>query len=101
MDIAFFHHADSCGMEDAMTMMGESMDDHHCCDDESFTIEGQDTLQLTWDDLELESQIFLFSFADIYLTFLFVPLGNEIQRDIYPPPLLVQDLTILHEVFLI
>ena len=101
MDVAFFHHADSCGMEDAMTSMGEEMGDKHCCDDESFTLEGQDNLKLSWDELDLESQIFLSFFA--YSYFHLIPLSSkdEIHWDTYPPPLLVQDLTILHEVFLI
>ena len=101
MDIAFFHDADSCGMEQAMAAMGEKMSDKHCCDDESFTVEGQDNLKLSWDELDLKSQVFLSTFVQSYFHLYSVSSGEEILKDTYPPPLIVQDLTILHEVFLI
>ncbi len=101
MDIAFFHHADSCGMEEAMAIMGGATSDMDCCDDESFTLEGQDDLKLSWDELDLEDQTFLVAFAQSYLKLLSLPLEEDVAETIYPPPLLVQDLTILHEVFLI
>jgi len=101
MDIAFFHNAERCGVEEAMRSMHDRIEGKHCCDDESFTIEGQDNLKLSWNELELDSQTFLFTFTSTYLhsvSFLFDP---EVPGEMYPPPLLVQDLTILHEVFLI
>ena len=101
MDIAFFHDADSCGMEDAMALMGEEMEDKHCCDDESFTVEGQDVLKLSWDELDLRSQVFLLTFTQSYFHLNPVFSGDDIQRATYPPPLIVYDLHLLHEVFLI
>jgi hypothetical protein len=101
MDISFFHQADSCGMDEAMALMVETSTDNHCCDDESFTIEGQDDLKLSWDELELDAQTFLVAFFQSYLELLTLPSGESVPRTIYPPPLLVQDLIILHEVFLI
>jgi len=101
MDIAFFHHADDCGMEDAMKMLGEKMEDKHCCDDESFTIEGQDDLKLTWEEVDLESQVFLTAFVQSYFQLNAFSSGKVVLEEPYPPPLLVHDLNILHEVFLI
>ena len=101
MDVAFFHDADSCGMEEAMTFMGETMGDMDCCDDESFTMEGQDDLKLSWEELDLDSQIFLAAFAQSYLELILVPSKDVVKNTDYPPPLQVQDLYILHEVFLI
>ncbi|MEM1259040.1 MAG: hypothetical protein AAGH81_10940 [Bacteroidota bacterium] len=97
MDVAFFHDADSCGMEDAMT----EMNGKHCCDDESFTVEGQDDLKLSWDEVNVDTQKFLIAFLQSYLELLVLPLGEDVPETIYPPPLLVQDLIVLHEVFLI
>lgn len=97
MDVAFFHDADSCGMEDAMT----EMNGKHCCDDESFTVEGQDDLKLSWDEVNVNTQKFLIAFLQSYLELLVLPLGEDVPETIYPPPLLVQDLIVLHEVFLI
>ncbi|UJH66318.1 HYC_CC_PP family protein [Allomuricauda sp. SCSIO 65647] len=99
MDVSFFVEAEDCGME----MAGQFLDadKHHCCDDETFTIEGQDDLKLTWDDLQLEQQVFWVAFAQSYYH-LFIDLGEPpVPFTQYPPPLLVQDLNILHEVFLI
>lgn len=101
MDVAFFHDADSCGMEDAMTVMGDTMPDMDCCDDESFTLSGQDQLKFSWDELDLDVQQFLVVYAYPYVELPSIPSDRVIPENVYPPPLLVQDLTILHEVFLI
>ncbi len=99
MDISFFAEAEGCGMEMADQFF--DTEKNHCCDDETFTIEGQDALKLTWDDLQLEQQVFLVAFAQSYYH-LFTSLEQPpVPFTQYPPPLLVQDLNILHEVFLI
>ncbi|MBC30635.1 MAG: hypothetical protein CMH48_07285 [Muricauda sp.] len=99
MDISFFAQAEDCGMDVAATLLETT--DNHCCDDESFTIEGQDDLKLTWNDIQWGHQVFLAAFAQSYLgTFLDIE-QLPIPLHTYPPPLLVQDLNILHEVFLI
>lgn len=101
MDVAFFHDAESCGMDKAMAVIGEAEADNPCCDDESFMLEGQHDLKMSWDELDVDSQVFLTAFAHSYLTLLSVSAEHQIPQETYPPPLLVQDLTILHEVFLI
>ena len=101
MDVAFFHSAESCGMEEAMTLMQKDDADNHCCDDESFTIEGQDHLKLTWEQLDVDTQYFLVAFTQSYLELILIPSGEVIPETDYPPPVLVRDLNVLHEVFLI
>lgn len=101
IDIAFFQSAEPCGMEEAMAMMGQEDATKHCCDDESFTMEGQDDLKLTWDQLDVDTQEFLLAYTQSYLYLILVPTGEVFPEIIYPPPLLVQDLNVLHEVFLI
>lgn len=101
IDIAFFHQADSCGMEGAMAEMGSDSADNHCCDSESFTIEGQDDLNISWEAADIDLQQFLVAFAHSYLELLFIPTDREVVRTPYPPPLLVHDLNLLHEVYLI
>ncbi|WP_343487971.1 hypothetical protein [Allomuricauda sp. d1] len=99
MDVAFFSHAEDCGMEASMMAFGET--ENHCCDDESFTLEGQDDLKLTFNDLEIDQQVFLAAFASSYLD-LFTDFSEQtVPFDTYPPPLLVQDFNILYEVYLI
>ncbi|MCL6267700.1 HYC_CC_PP family protein [Flagellimonas myxillae] len=101
MDIALFTGAEGCGLDDALSVMGDEAMDNQCCDDESFTLEGQDNLKLSITDLDLEQQVFLVAFNQSYLD-LFVPVEElPIPHEKYPPPLLVKDIHILDQVFLI
>ncbi|WP_368668173.1 hypothetical protein [Flagellimonas sp. S3867] len=101
MDVSFFAHADDCGMEEAMAAMGTDAGENHCCDDETFTVKGQDDLKLSWYDLELEHQTFLVAFAHSYLD-LFIPVEKlPVPHEKYPPPILVKDIQVLDQVFLI
>ncbi len=101
MDISLFIDADDCEMEGAMALMGEKNPDNHCCDNESFTLKGQDDLKLSLGDLELGQQIFLVTFTQSYLDF-FIPLQElPVPHEKYPPPILVKDIQVLDQVFLI
>lgn len=101
MDISFFSHADDCGMKMALSLLEEDTEKPGCCDDESFVLEGQDDLKLTWSDLDLEQQSFLVAFSTSYLD-LFVPLEElPVPHEEYPPPILVRDIHVLDQVFLI
>lgn len=99
MDVAFFAPAEDCCMDTAIALFGETK--YNCCDDESFTLEGQDDLKLTIKDLDLGDQLVLFaflhSFKDLYSELKQRPVSNSA----YPPPLLAQDLNILYQVYLI
>lgn len=101
MDISFFVHAEDCGMEEAMADMEDQTLQNSCCDDESFTVKGQDDLKLSWNDLDLEQQQFLAVFAQSYLD-IFNPVEElPVPHEQYPPPILVRDIHILDQVFLI
>ncbi|MEW2921302.1 hypothetical protein AB1A65_07525 [Muricauda sp. ANG21] len=101
MDISLFAHAENCGMEISMEAMNNDDLQNSCCEDESFTIEGQDDLKLTWNDFDLDHQLFLVAFTKSYVD-LFVPLEKlPVPNEHYPPPKLVQDIHILDQVFLI
>lgn len=100
MDIAFFVEADDCGMEAAASLIDEDFI-NHCCSDESFTQQGQDDLKLNWNDIELEQQFFIVSFAHSYSR-LFIGLKKEVvPHEQYPPPELVKNIQLLDQVFLI
>ncbi len=101
MDVSFFAGADSCGMEAMADAMPVNAEKDGCCDDESFTIKGQDDLKVSWFDLDLEHQVFLVAFTKSYFD-LFVPLKElPVPNETYPPPLLVRDVQVLDQVFLI
>lgn len=99
MDVSLFFQAEDCGMESAMKAFGDA--ENHCCDDESFTLEGQDDLKLTFEDLELGQQFFLTSYATSYLELFSEFSEQSVPNETYPPPILVQDFNILYDVFLI
>jgi len=101
MDIAFFTSAEDCGMQAAIDLLEEEGIENHCCDDESFTIQGQDDLRLSWDDINLNQQSFLVVSEYSYQV-LFTPLPRDVcYTKTYPPPLLVYDIQLIDQVFLI
>lgn len=55
MDISLFTHADDCGMDMDM--------EKSCCDDETFTVQGQDDLKISFENFNLDQQVFLVSFV--------------------------------------
>lgn len=100
MDIAFFVDADDCGMEAAIALL-EDDTQNHCCDDESFTIEGQDDLKLNWNDIELEQQIFIVSLIQSYFKIFSASTEEVLPYEQHPPPKLVKNIQLLDQVFLI
>lgn len=94
VSVAFFSEADDCGMA-----MGN---DNHCCEDERFTLTGQE---------DLKSSLFEYAFDQAPAVFIesagvdFKPLLVQSLEVIalwtyYPPPIF-EDLQLLQQVFLI
>jgi len=98
VDVAFFTSADSCGMN-MDDIPGEWQLD--CCSDEIIVITGQDNLKISFDELSLAHKLLVTSFAQSYLALFQETEEQIIPHNDYPPPLLVQDLQLLDEVFLI
>ena len=103
VDIAFFHEADTCGME--MPLLNDNAalnkDSNGCCSDEIISVQGQDELSISNDDLSLGQQQFLVAFASYYIN-LFQPREQHyVPHADYPPPVLVRDIHVLDQVFLI
>ena len=100
VDVAFFSHAKTCGMEvdsaDAETEFEKS-----CCDSETFTIQGQEDLKTSFADLELKQQVFLSSYVFAYLNLLEDVETIATSFIGHPPPLLDKDYQVLYETFLI
>ena len=95
VDKAVFSEAKTCGME-----METSTEDS-CCTNEKVAVEGQDELKHQFDSLNLNQQVFLTGFTYSYI-FIFEDFSKEISpfRD-YSPPLLVKDIQLEDQVFLI
>ena len=101
MDVSFFVEAEDCGIADALSNMGQDSMMKHCCDDESFTLIGQEDLTVTWFDFDLDQQVFLFVFTHSYLDLYSPQVEPPAPFEEYPPPLLVKDIHVLDQVFLI
>ncbi|TDQ30105.1 HYC_CC_PP family protein [Tenacibaculum caenipelagi] len=101
---SYFGKAKSCGME--MSQETKSNDcsvmKENCCHDEASVIQGQDDLKITsLDYLSLDQQVFIASFYYSYIN-LFEELHDKvIPFKNYTPPLVVKDIHVLDEVYLI
>lgn len=101
IDIALFHHAEGCGMEQVAATCKIKTTDNHCCEDESFILEGQDDLNISCDEFKLTPQKFLETLIQPHFNLILIDSEEVVSDEIYPPPILFNDLHLLHEVFLI
>ena len=103
VDTSLFAEADSCGMK-ANTPIAEdrcTVQMKNCCKDVVDVIEGQDDLKIDFHSLDLQQQVFITSFVYSYIN-LFETVDKEtIHFRDYSPPLIVRDIHILDEVYLI
>lgn len=98
VDQAVFSKAKDCGMEHPSE--GE-MITNDGCSDQQISVQGQDDLKVSFNDLDLSQQVFLSTF-----TYSYIGLFQELPQQLIPfsdysPPLLVRDIQVLHETFLI
>ena len=96
-------NAETCGMEKQMpvTETGCSIQKKNCCKDEIQLVEGRDDLKLDFSNIDLQQKVFITSFVITYLN-LFEGLDTHtIPFKDYSPPLVVKDIQLLDEVFLI
>jgi len=98
VDVAFFTKADSCGMNMGDTSEKLEMD---CCTDQLIVITGQDNLKITYNHLSVPQKLFLTTFTHSYIALFEAKELQHVPNEHYPPPLLVRDLQLLDEVFLI
>src|SRR5690606_27353804 len=101
VDSAVFSSAKTCGMN--MNAAMDASDEDSCCTNEKTEVDGQDELKISFNslDLDLEQQLFLTSFTYSYNNIFEGEPLLEIPFIHYSPPLLVSDLQILDQVFLI
>ena len=101
VDVAFFAEALGCGMDLTGTVGDASEEMMSCCDEVVIVIDGLDDLKLSFDDISLDQQLFLVAFSHAYSN-LFEDLGEQlVPHAKYPPPILVRDIHVLDQVFLI
>lgn len=107
VDFSMFDKVDTCLMKAEKSKDSRSCEimemetETNCCSDIEVTIEGQDDLKISLDQLTFDQQQFVFSF-----TYSFINLFKEADEDIVPfrdyvPPPLLRDVQILDQTFLI
>lgn len=107
VDFSMFDKVDTCIMKAEKSKSPSSCDivemetETGCCSDIEVTIEGQEDLKISFDNLTFEQQHFVYSFAYSFIS-LFEAAEENISpfRDYVPPPLL-RDVQILDQTFLI
>jgi len=102
MDVSFFADAEDCGMDMGLSDDASKMEEKSsCCNDEVLIVDGQDNLKMSFEDISLDQQIFLVAFAHSYSNLFKVVKEQPVPNEHYPPPVLVKDIQLLDEVFLI
>ena len=102
VETTVFQKAKGCGMEmQNPSTEGCAMTKKNCCNDEQIVMDGQDELQLSFDNLTLEQQQFIATFIHTYIN-LFEGYDEDINsfRE-YKPPLVVRQIYKIDESYLI
>ncbi|MCG9971824.1 HYC_CC_PP family protein [Christiangramia crocea] len=95
VDKAVFSKAETCGVQ----MPADS--ENHCCTNEKVSVEGQDELKISFDSFDLHQQVFITTLTYTYFE-LFESLPKQIiPYEDYSPPILVRDIQLVDQVFLI
>ena len=103
VDVALFSKAESCGMELQKTasVHGNSINKDNCCKDNINEFKGQNELNTDFSTLNFEQQLFVASFTYSYMNLFEGLKENSIPFKYYTPPLLVTDILVLDQTFLI
>jgi len=105
VDFSLFESAEACAMtpETAATASNcEMLElDMDCCSDVAFVVEGQQELNLSFDPLTFEQQLFVTSLVYSYISLFEGPSEETSNFKDYVPPPLIRDVQILDQTFLI
>jgi len=101
VDQAVFSKALSCGMDMPSHSGTEVMDQDNCCRNQNITVNGQEELNISFNSMDFDQQVFLAAF-----TFSFNELFEGLPQQVIPyknytPPLIVKDIPVLNDTFLI
>ena len=93
---------ESCVMGSSQTKYSkDTLEGKNCCNNEQITINGQNELNVSFDNLTNDQQIFVATFTFNYIN-LFEGLENKTSSFIkYPPPFIVKSIYKLDETYLI
>lgn len=103
IDFSFFGKAESCGMDMHQTSNSHEnkLQKNRCCEDEMLSVRGQDDLLVSFENLSIGEYQFIVAFVYSYINLFEGSQENIVPVVHYPPPLLVRDIQILDQTFLI
>ena len=103
VDFKFFQKAETCAMSMDLAGMDMVSDDLEmpCCSDVEVVVPGQDDLQASFDTLSFEQQTFLLAYTISYVQLFIGAEEHPIPFKEYSPPLLIRDIQVLDQTFLI
>jgi len=102
VDTAIFHEAKTCGMEmeQPAPVKDCSVKKKNCCNDQQLVVDGQDELQLAFDKLSIDEQLFVATFAYTYIQLFKGTEENFSSYRYYEPPV-IRPIYKLDETYLI
>ncbi|MBL4747046.1 MAG: hypothetical protein JKY08_11885 [Flavobacteriaceae bacterium] len=104
VDTSYFFVADACDMMDMQMPVSSdecSIEQEDCCSDSNEFIQGSSEVQHIVTSLNMEQQVFLASFVYSYINLFEGLEKNVIPFKNYTPPIIVKDIQVLDNVFLI
>ncbi len=103
VDVSLFTHAKTCGMEVQKHSVSSECEvaKKSCCSDETLIVNGSDELKTSYNDLSFQQQVFIASFCYTYINLFEGLKENIVPFKEYSPPLLVTDILIQDQTFLI
>lgn len=103
VDMAFFLDAEDCDMSSELINDGESgiQDEISCCSDDVIYIAGQDDLTFSFDTFDIGQQSFMIAKVQSFIALFSASTVHPVPYEHYPPPILVKNLQLLDQVFLI
>ena len=103
VDFSFCGKAESCGMDvqQASDSHEHNLQKNGCCEDETLSVLGQEDLLLSVENVSIGEHQFLIAFTYSYINLFEGSQENIVPVVHYPPPLLVKDIQILDQTFLI
>ena len=103
VDVALFTDVEVCGMNMSIASKTQELnaEKSSCCDDQVIFIEGQDDLKISLDNIDIKKQFFFQVFTFGYDHLFQIVEEKPLAREQYPPPLLVKNIQLLDQVFLI
>jgi len=101
VDQAVFSKALTCGMDMHSHSGTDVMDQDNCCRNQNISVDGQDELNISFNSMDFDQQVFITAF-----TFSFNNLFEGLPQQVIPyknytPPLIVKDIPVLNDTFLI